>query len=56
MSHPTPEDHTISGEAAPPPGNGGQQGAGAGGGPAALPGEGPGSTPYQEGYCCMPCY
>jgi len=43
MSHPTPEDHTVSGEAGLPPGNGGQQGADAGEGPTALSTEHSGS-------------
>lgn len=57
---PSSEPQLIPGEATAvseedrlPPGNGGRNPSG---GPAALPGAGPGSTPYQEGYYCTPCY
>jgi len=44
MSHPTAEEHTVSGEAGLPPGNSGRQGADPGGGPTALSTEHSGIT------------
>ena len=43
------EESTVSGEATIPPEKAVQRGADPSRGPAALPGAGPGSTPYQEG-------